>query len=202
MDETQGSILRTRASLLFRLQQTPNDQAAWRQFVDRYGPLVHAWCKHWGLQDADAADVTQNVLLLLTKKLRDFEYTPSSRFRAWLKTVSQHAWIDFHRARTRATAGSGDTSVQDALNHVEARDDLVARLQETFDQELLELAYTRVQARVKTRTWQAFVLTAVQGMKGVEAAKRLGMQVGAVFAAKGKVQAMLQEIVRASEEEP
>lgn len=202
MTDSEGSHLRTRASLLFRLQQAPDDPAAWGQFVARYGPQVTAWCRRWGLQEADAADVTQNVLLRLTQKLRDFEYDPSKRFRAWLKTLTQHAWSDFYRANNRAGGGSGDSAVLDILDKVEARDDLVGRLQATFDHELLEQAYEQVRARVEGRTWQAFVLTAVQGMKGADAAKQLGMNVGAVFVAKSKVQAMLQEIVRASEEEP
>lgn len=202
MTDTQGTFLRTRVSLLFRLQQTPDDQAAWGLFVGRYGPQVSAWCRRWGLQEADADDVTQNVLMQLTRKLPEFRYDPSKRFRAWLKTLAQHAWSDFHRARGRAGVGSGDSAVLDVLDQVEAREDLAARLQAAFDHELLEQAYEQVQARVEDRTWQAFQLTAVHGLKGAEAAQRLGMNVGAVFVAKSKVQAMLQEIIRASEEEP
>ncbi|MBP3956778.1 sigma-70 family RNA polymerase sigma factor [Gemmata sp. G18] len=200
MTDSEGSQLRTRASLLFRLQQAPDDPAAWDQFVARYGPQIAAWCRHWGLQEADAADVTQNVLLQLTQKLRDFYYDPSKRFRAWLKTLARHAWSDFYRAGDRA--GAGGSAALDVLDRVAARDDLDQRLLAAFDHELLERAYEQVRARVEGRTWQAFVLTAVEGQKGAEAAHRLGMNVGAVFVAKSKVQAMLQEFVRASEEEP
>lgn len=202
MKDTEGTGLRTRVSLLFRLQQVPDDQAAWAQFVARYGPQVAAWCRRWGLQEADAEDVTQNVLVLLTRKLPEFRYDPSKRFRAWLKTLTQHAWSDFHRARNRDAAGSGDSAVLQVLDQIEAREDLASRLQAAFDHELLEQAYDQVKARVEGRTWQAFELTAVQGLKGAEAAERLGMNVGAVFVAKSKVQAMLQDIVRVSEEGP
>jgi RNA polymerase sigma-70 factor (ECF subfamily) len=54
--------------------------------------------------------------------------------------------------------------------------------------------------RVQPHTWEAFVLTAVEGLSGAEAASRLGMQVGAVYVARGKVQRMLQEEVRRLEE--
>jgi RNA polymerase sigma-70 factor (ECF subfamily) len=195
-DETR---FRTRASLLLRLQETPDNAAAWRQFMDRYGPQVHAWCRRWGLQEADAADVTQNVLLQVTKKVSEFQYDPAKRFRGWLKTLTQHAWSDLHRRG--ASIGSGDSAVLALLERVDARDDLAQRLQETFDHELLEQAYAEVQARVEPRTWQAFVLTAVEGMSGADVAKKLGMKVGAVYVAKSKVQRMLQEIVREGEEE-
>jgi RNA polymerase sigma-70 factor (ECF subfamily) len=92
--------------------------------------------------------------------------------------------------------------VVDLLNQVEARDDLVERLQAAFDHELLEQAYEQVKARVAERTWRAFELTALEGMKGADAARILGMNVGAVFVAKSKVQAMLQEIIRVAEDQP
>jgi RNA polymerase sigma factor (sigma-70 family) len=200
MTYSEGTLLRTRASLLFRLQQTPNDQQAWAHFVDRYGPQVHGWCKRWGLQEADAADVTQSVLLQVTSKLGEFQYDPAKRFRGWLKTLTQHAWSDLHRRR--AAIGSGGSAMLALLERAEARDDLAQRLQETFDHELLEQAYEEVQGRVEPRTWQAFVFTAIQGMTGVEAARQLGMQVGTVYVAKSKVQRMLQEIVQVCEDQP
>ena len=64
------SPLSTRTSLLLRLRQAPPDQEAWAEFVDRYGPQIHGWCRRWGLQEADAQDVTQTVLLRLASKLQ------------------------------------------------------------------------------------------------------------------------------------
>ena len=55
-----------------------------------------------GLQDADAEDVAQEILLKLARKLRDFAYDPKSSFRGWLKTVAHHAWRDFVDGRSRA----------------------------------------------------------------------------------------------------
>ncbi len=48
----------TNASLLVRLQQAPADQAAWAEFVRRYGARIHGWCRRWGLQEADAQEVS------------------------------------------------------------------------------------------------------------------------------------------------
>src|SRR4051794_25181714 len=64
----------TSASLLIRLQQAPADQDAWLEFLRRYGPRIHNWCRRWGLQEADAQDVTQNVLLKLTRAMQAFRY--------------------------------------------------------------------------------------------------------------------------------
>jgi RNA polymerase sigma-70 factor (ECF subfamily) len=187
----------TSASLLARLRHAPTDQEAWSEFVGRYGLRIRGWCGQWGLQEADAQDVTQDVLLRLTVKMRSFNYDAQQSFRAWLKTLAHHAWSDFVSSRRRKAAqGSGGTAVLEILQNVEARADLEKQLDETFDRELLEEAMTRVQRRVRPRTWEAFRLTALEGQSGAEAAARLGMQEATVFVARSKVQKMLHEETR------
>lgn len=186
---------RTNPSLLRRLRDDPSDQAAWRDLVSRYGPRIQQWCGRWGLQAADAEDVTQTVLAKLAEKMRTFEYDPGRSFRAYLHTLAHYAWCDLLEARKRQAAGSGDTRVLQLLDTAEARDDLVARLEEEFDQEVLAEAMVRVAGRVEPHTWEAFRLLAVEGLSGAEAAARLGMKVATAFVAKSKVLRMLQDEV-------
>jgi RNA polymerase sigma-70 factor (ECF subfamily) len=187
----------TSASLLGRLHASPTDSAAWEHFVARYDPQVLAWCRHWRLQEADAHDVAQAVLLRLSSKLRTFEYDPARSFRAYLKTLARYAWRDWVEQRRRSLAvGSGDSRVGDALHSVEAGDDLAARLAHQFDREMFEAAALRVQLRVEPQTWSAFQLTAIDGLAAADAAARLAMGVAAVFKAKSRVQAMLREEIR------
>jgi len=181
----------TSASLLTRLRQVPADQAAWVQFADRYGRKIYGWCRQWKLQEADAEDVTQIVLLKLAGKMQAFEYDPTRSFRAWLKTVTRHAWLDSCSARR--TAAAGGSQVLELLQTVEAREDLVRRLEDEFDRELLDEAAARVRVRVTPRTWEAFERTAVRGESGAEVAQALGMKVATVFVARSKVQKMLRE---------
>jgi RNA polymerase sigma-70 factor (ECF subfamily) len=190
----------TRLTLLGRLQQDPTDQAAWDEFVERYGRHIYRWCRWWKLQDADAEDVTQVILLKLARKLRDFAYDPSGSFRGWLKTVAYHAWRDFVDARRPAQPAAGDRHVWELLHTLEAREDLVQKLDEAFDQELLEAAMARAQLRVAAHTWEAFRLFALEGVPAAEVAARAGMQVAMVYVAKSKVQKMLQEEVHKLEE--
>jgi RNA polymerase sigma-70 factor (ECF subfamily) len=190
----------TRITLLGRLRRDPTNQAAWAEFVEHYGSKIYGWCRKWNLQEADAQDVTQNVLLKLAQKLREFTYDPERSFRAWLKTLTYHAWSDFLESRQRPGLGSGDSRVGDMLHSVEARDDLVKHLEAEFDREVLEEAMVRVRLRVAPQTWQAFTLTALEGLSGAEAAQRIPMQVAQVFIAKRRVQKMLQEEVAKLEE--
>ena len=185
----------TSVTLLARLRQDPTDQAAWGEFVERYGRHIYRWCRQWKLQDADAEDVTQDILVKLAQKLRDFAYDPSRSFRGWLKTIAHHAWRDFVDSR-RSGQATGDSRVWELLQTLESRDDLVQKLEEAFDHELLEAAKVRVQLRVAPHTWEAFRLVALEGLPVAEVASRVQLQVAMVYVAKSKVQKMLQEEIR------
>jgi RNA polymerase sigma factor (sigma-70 family) len=185
----------TSLTLLERLQQDLTSASSWDVFVRRYRPQIYGWCQTWGLQGADADDVTQQVLAKLTETMRTFRYDPSHRFRSWLKTVTHHAWSDWVAGR-RHDAGSGDSQVLLILHTVEARADLEQRLEEAFDRELLETAMHQVRQRIAAQTWEAFRLTALDGLAGAEAAAQLGLPVAHVFVAKHRVQKMLHAEVR------
>jgi RNA polymerase sigma-70 factor (ECF subfamily) len=186
----------TSPTLLARLRQDPTDQASWRRFVEHYGPKIYGWCRKWNLQDADAQDVTQMVLARLAAKMRSFAYDPARSFRGWLKTLTSHARSDFLSRRQRTGLVCGDDSAVAVLETAEARQDLVQRLEEAFDRDLLEAAIARVRLRIQARTWEAFRLTALEGLSGAAAAEQLQMKVAAVFVAKREVKKKLAEEIR------
>jgi RNA polymerase sigma-70 factor (ECF subfamily) len=136
--------------------------------------------------------MVQEVLLLLAKSLREFEYDPSrGRFRGYLKTVTHRLMADLKERERGRRAVDGDG----LLEEVEASVDLEARLAAEYDLELLEKAKASVRARVEPRTWSAYVETAEQGRKGAEVARELDMTVGAVHQAKYNVLTLLQREV-------
>jgi RNA polymerase sigma-70 factor (ECF subfamily) len=129
--------------------------------------------------------------------MRACAYDPAGgRFRAWLKTLAYHALVDFLREQARPGAGSGDSQVEQLLGDLEARDDLARRVEEQFDLDLLEEARCRVRQRVGAPTWEAYRLTAEEGVAGAEAAARTGLSVDRVHQAKHRVVRLLQEEVR------
>jgi RNA polymerase sigma factor (sigma-70 family) len=184
--------LSTSPSLLGRLG-AGTDAVAWDEFVRRYGGLIDRWCRRWRLQDADASDVSQDILLRVAKQMRAFRYDPGRSFRGWLRTVAHGAWCDWVADQRAPGRGTGDDT--DLLAAVEARDDLVKRIEEEYDCELLEAATALVRLRVEPQTWQAFQFQAIDGLSGAEAAERLGVSVGTAFVAKSRVHKMLRDTV-------
>lgn len=191
---SEGPESQTSTTLLRRLRLCPTDQTAWRLFVDRYGPLVYQWCRHWGLQLADAEDVTQNVLLELARQMRTFEYDPRGSFRAWLKTIAYRTWARFLESRQRDTQAR--MVGQERLLSTAAGADFAQHLEKESDRELLELAMNFVRLRVQPHTWEAFRLLALEQQSGADVAKQLEMNVGAVFVARSKVQKMLRDEIQ------
>jgi RNA polymerase sigma-70 factor (ECF subfamily) len=186
----------TSVTLLARLRHDPTDQAAWSDFVARYGPKILQWCRRWRLQEADAQDVAQDVLLKLHGLMATFSYDASGSFRAWLKTLAHHAWRDLVAERRRAGIGTGDTRMAALLNNFAAGEDLAGDLQEEFRRELLDQAMARVKARMPPQTWDAFRLTALEGCSGAAAAAQLQMRTAQVYLARSKVKKRIQEEVQ------
>ena len=183
----------TNPTLLGRLQRSPDDAAAWDEFVRRYGSRIFRWSRQLGLQEADAQDVTQTVLLQLARQMRDFAYDPKvGSFRGWLKTITFRSWRKLVEARQRPgnVVGVGGS---EPLADVQAGDDLWHQLEEECNRELLEHAMNRVRLRVRPTTWEAFRLAALEDLAGEVIAGRLGMKVSQVYIAKSKVQKMIRE---------
>jgi RNA polymerase sigma-70 factor (ECF subfamily) len=181
----------TSTTLLLRLQLAPSDHSAWAEFVERYGRRIEGWCRQWGLQNADAEDVAQTVLLKLLRAMESFRYDAGQKFRAWLKTVTHHAWQDWVRSRKRLVV-NGEASLYDALESIAARDDLAAWMEGAYERELLDQAIVRVRPRVHQHTWEAFRLTTYEGLSGAEVASRLGMAITSVYKAKSNVRKLIE----------
>ena len=192
---------KTSASLLGRLRASPDDPSAWRDFADRYGRQVFDWCRQFGIQDADAEDITQEVFLDLATAIRTFQYDPSRSFRAWLRTLTHRAWCNFLRRRNRLHLGIGSDAARNSIAEAEARDDLNRRLEEEYDRELLAAAVFEVRRRVAPHTWEAFHLLAFEGLPGAEVAARLGLTIGNVYVARSSVQKLLKAQIKKLEEE-
>lgn len=190
MDPATNSV--TSTTLLARLQHTSVDQAAWAEFVERYGHRIHVWCLRWGLQEADAQDVSQTVLLKVLGAMQHFRYDPSQKFRAWLKTITHHAWQDLVRSRREVVDGGLAAGESDALQTLRARDDLGEQFEAAYEQELMEFALLRVRPRVQPTTWDAFRLTALEGHSGAQVSAQLGIAVTSVYKAKSNVLKMLE----------
>ena len=182
----------TRLSLLLRIRDA-DDAESWAGFVQIYAPLIYRYARRTGLQDADAADVTQDVLRVVSESIQRFDYDPAvGRFRGWLKKVAFYTSSQLRRRNQRQPMGTGDSAVMQMAGMAAAETD--ARFwDEEYTQRLFELASERVRPAVRPSTWEAFVATAVNNEDPAAVAERLGINVGSVYVAKNRVFTRIRE---------
>src|SRR5262249_43567389 len=115
----------TRPSLLVRIRDARDDQA-WSQFVALYAPLIYGYARKQGLQDADAADVTQDALRAVAGAVANLQYGPQrGTFRGWLFTIVRNKLRNWREAKSRQHLGAGDTAAQDMLQQLPAPEENV-----------------------------------------------------------------------------
>jgi RNA polymerase sigma-70 factor (ECF subfamily) len=188
----------TRASLLVRLRD-PLDGAAWAEFLALYGPLVYDYARGQGLQDADAADLGQEVFRAVATSVGRLEYDPRrGSFRNWLFTVVRRKLSNWRAARQNRLRGSGDPATQQFLETCPAPAADEARWEAEWEDRVFSWACERVRKDVTESTWCAFWRTAVEGQPTKRVAADLGLTATAVYLARHRVVARLKELVRSA----
>ncbi len=194
--------MQTRASLLIRIRDS-RDELAWGEFVRLYAPLLHAYGLKNGLQDSDAADMTQDTLRNVLRAAPEFVYEPArGSFRGWLFTVARNEIRRFRHKSHRRPQASGDSDVREMLAAAPDRSCDADEWDQAYQMNLFHWAANRVKHEFRDATWQAFWRTAVDG-EGVEhVGRELGLTSGAVYIARSRVTARIRQEVQAVEGEP
>ena len=104
----------TRESLIIQVKD-PENRAAWEQFVAIYRPVIFRTAITRGLQEADAQDLAQQVLLAVASAIGRWErQEDSTRFRHWLRRITRNAIINALSRRPQ-DQGAGGSTVQALL---------------------------------------------------------------------------------------
>lgn len=180
----------TSQSLLQRARD--QDEAAWSRLVYLYAPLVHFWCQTWGVQGADADDISQEVFKSVVSALETFRRDrPGDTFRGWLRVIAQRKVYDLRRRQQRTPDAAGGPDSR--LRYFPAPDEpSPADLPEEV-RRLHHRALEMVRGEFEERTWQAFWKCAVDGRTAAEVAEEMGMKMAAVRQAKSRVLRRLKE---------
>jgi RNA polymerase sigma-70 factor (ECF subfamily) len=171
----------TPLSLLEQLRSRTDPQA-WEQFTRLYTPLLYLYGRRLGLQDSDAADLVQEVFLVLVQKLPGFQRHRDRSFRAWLRTVVVNKWRDWCRRRNAVHQPRLVEAPDPA-----APDDLLELEEEEYRHYVARRALQVMQAEFQPTTWQACWEHVVAGRPAEEVAAELGISPATVYVAKFRV---------------
>lgn len=184
---SRPSLDGTSSDLLSRVRS--RDTAAWERLTDLYGPLVYYWCRRSGLQDADTADVVQNVFMAVATGIEGYHERAGATFRGWLWTVTQSKIHNFFRRRRAEGPPEGGTDAQERLAELV---DYQPNEQDDSDDQaetsaLLHRTLSLIREEFEPATWTAFWRTTVDGQRPVDVAPELGLSANAVRQSKRRV---------------
>jgi RNA polymerase sigma-70 factor, ECF subfamily len=183
----------TNESLLVRLADA-SDAAAWDEFVAIYRPMIVRIGLGRGLQACDADDIAQQVLMSVSRAIGNWKKDPSKgTFRSWLRTIARNAIINQFQRGTNidAVGGSGFLNI---CHSVESDEEIDQWIDSEHERATIRLAASRVNGKVSLATWLSFWRTA-NGEAANVVADDLGLSVGKVYGARGRVMKLLRKEV-------
>ena len=184
--------LDTRLSLIGRLHDK-DDGDAWAEFVQTYEPLILAVARKRGLQHADAAEVTQDVLNRVAHSIEKWQPDPGKgTFRGWLYRVTRNLTID-HLRRNRRWRSATELDAIDQIPNPSEEESLEFRRE--YERQLFKWAAGKVQSAFQADNWQAFWLTSVEGQTVDQVATHLGISRGKVYVARSRVMNRISTVI-------
>jgi RNA polymerase sigma-70 factor, ECF subfamily len=178
----------TSTTWLERLVDTPGC-ADWRRLLEVYGPLLHGWLSRAGVQDCDRDDIVQDVLVVVVRRLSEFEHRGPGTFRAWLRGILANNIRKYCRTR--------DVSPVLDLDQLALEDSALGKLwNQDHDGYLVARALKAAEVDFAPNTWTAFCRQVFDECKPSEVAAELGMTLNAVLLAKSRVLKRLREELR------
>jgi RNA polymerase sigma-70 factor, ECF subfamily len=202
MDKVHTSFVRrpaamaeTSLSLLDRLRGPP-DAGAWQQLVEIYSPLIRGWLRRQAAIEGDWDDLVQEVLLVLVRKLPEFQRDPRpGAFRRWLQSITVNCLRDAWRARRVRPAAGGGSQFQNLLDQLcDPHSSLSLLFEQEHNRHVLGRLLALIQPQFAPKTWQAFQRVAMDGIAPDRVAAELGISVNAVFIAKSRVITQLRRV--------
>ena len=171
----------TSLTLLVQLQQRTQPDA-WSRFVRLYTPLLRAWAKKQGLRDADADDLTQEVLVKLVDELPRYQREAGQSFRGWLYRVTANRCADFRRRVATRPLPSAD-----GLSAVDTEPPLSDFEEVEYRRAVVNRGLELIREEFNERTWAVFSRLMIQGVPATEVAREAGVTENAVYLARHRV---------------
>jgi RNA polymerase sigma-70 factor (ECF subfamily) len=178
----------TSLSLLDRLRTSPENEG-WNRLADLYAPLIRVWLRRYDVQNSDAQDLVQEVLLSVSRDLRSFDHPGKpGAFRGWLKAIMINRLRKFWRSRDRHPQAHGDSDIDARLAQL---DDPTSELSHIWnlehDQYVLRQLLALAEPHFEPTTWKAFCRVALEGETAEAVAREMGISKNAVIVAKCRV---------------
>lgn len=178
----------TSLSLLARIRQS-GDSDSWNRLVELYAPLIRRWLRSYEVNEADADDLVQEVLTVLSQELPNFNHNErTGAFRSWLRKILVHRLQSYWRGRKQHPPAKGGSSLLEQLHQLQDETSQLSRIwNEEHDREVIAKLIELVRTRFEPKTWEAFRRQMFEGQRAADVAADLGLGIGSVYMARNRV---------------
>ena len=183
----------TSLSLLDRARGDVTDEA-WQKMAEVYSVLLRSWLTRFEVASTDADDLVQEVLLTLSRELKQFEHSGQpGAFRNWLRAILVHRLRDFWRSRKYRPAAIGGSRWAEQLDQLADETSNVSREWNLeHDRQVMARLLESVRPRFEPKTWEAFHRQIFGGQRADSVAAELGMPLNSVYVARSRVLSTLR----------
>ena len=139
----------------------------------------------------------QRVFVAVSRAIPDWQRDPArGSFRSWLGRIARNAIINALTRRPPDSPIGGTSVIQQLQQQPQPEDAALRELTNEYRRSLFRFAAERVRDEFHDATWQAFWLTAVEGMDVVVASAALSKSPGAIYAARSRIMRRLTSEIR------
>jgi RNA polymerase sigma-70 factor (ECF subfamily) len=183
----------TSVSLIDRLRMARPDASDWLRLQDIYLPLIRRWLARVpGLGD-EAADLAQEVFVVVVREVARFERRREGSFRAWLRQVTVNQ-VRTHRRRRHRRPVVGLDPAEGFLDQLAApQSELAREWDREHDRHVFQKLQAAVQPEFNRTSWEAFRRLALDGLPPAQVAQELGVSINTVLLAKSRILKRLRE---------
>ena len=180
------------------LQEMRNANAqssGWRYLLDSYSPFVRSILRRQGLDENSAADVAQNVMTIVARKLPEFERQRGGAFRTWLRRITINCLRDYRKSKQYRLRAAGGTEILDLANEME---DASSRLTQVWNREharhVVEQLLQAIKPEFTAKSIDVFRQLAVESRPIDDVAQQFDMTKNACVVARSRVFRRLKTI--------
>ena len=182
-------------SFLKRL--SANDEAAWFELWDTFGPVLRAQLTKWGrgrIGQETVRDLSQETLAALSNSIDRYDPTRGARFSTWLLAIAKHVLGDEMDRRMAQKRGGGKANAQLDESWMVAA--AAERADEAYEAAIfrakVEAAIRAVEKDCDFTEFSIYRMRVFDGMSGKDVAAQIGVSEPTISRRLTKVRDLLR----------
>lgn len=174
-----------------------NDEAAWFELWETFGPVVRAQLTKWGngrIGAETVRDLSQETMAALSNSIDRYDPSRGARFSTWLLAIAKHVLGDEMDRRMAAKRGSGRraATLDDAWMAGLPGPSVDEAYEAAVFRAKVEAALRKVERECEFADFEIFRMRVLEGMSGKDVAEAVGVSEPTVSRRLAKVRDVLR----------